>query len=423
MTSYSVGTTSCNVGTVPLDWFASSNQHPVMTNNMLRLMNGRLEQIGVGWCKHGFCALQGNACMTCQPYGGGCEQRLGVGCSDPYSANLNGGQSGLGPRSDINATTGFFSWPFSTRGQTGNTLYKRIQVANDDLNPSLNPGALYFAEGQYIALDDATAGNGLNNASYRPFVVGSMSGGGYRVSWSGSTVRESPAIFAWYDHGLGFNVQDPDVTLIPVDVEGDGRFWVGYKVTDNGDGTWHYEYAIENLNSTRNAGSFSIPTGDGVVITNAGFHDINYHSGEAYDPTDWSVVIASDSVTWSSPETYAVNPDSNAIRWATLYNFWFDANSEPTEALVDIGLFAPGSPAEAVFVASAPNAAGCAADFNGDGVVNTLDFLAYLNAYSAGDDSADFNGDGVVDILDLLSLLGTWGPLVNEYLLGVLART
>lgn len=53
---------------------------------------------------------------------------------------------------------------------------------------------------------------------------------------------------------------------------------------------------------------------------------------------------------------------------------------------------------------------GCAADFNGDGTVNTLDFLAYLNVYNAGDASADLNGDGVVNTLDFLAFLN----LFNE---------
>ena len=50
----------------------------------------------------------------------------------------------------------------------------------------------------------------------------------------------------------------------------------------------------------------------------------------------------------------------------------------------------------------------CPADFNGDGVVNTLDFIAYLNAYNDGDPSADFNGDGVVNTLDFIAFLNAF---------------
>ncbi len=50
----------------------------------------------------------------------------------------------------------------------------------------------------------------------------------------------------------------------------------------------------------------------------------------------------------------------------------------------------------------------CIADFNDDGSVNTLDVLAFLNAWSAGDSSADINGDGAVNTLDVLAFLNLW---------------
>lgn len=53
-------------------------------------------------------------------------------------------------------------------------------------------------------------------------------------------------------------------------------------------------------------------------------------------------------------------------------------------------------------------AGGCVADFNGDDVVNTLDVLAFLNAWSIGDGSADINEDGNVDTQDVLAFLNLW---------------
>ncbi len=48
------------------------------------------------------------------------------------------------------------------------------------------------------------------------------------------------------------------------------------------------------------------------------------------------------------------------------------------------------------------------ADFNDDASVNTLDVLAFLNAWVAQDDSADMNGDGTIDTLDVLAFLNAW---------------
>ncbi|HZW10180.1 MAG TPA: FG-GAP-like repeat-containing protein [Phycisphaerales bacterium] len=50
----------------------------------------------------------------------------------------------------------------------------------------------------------------------------------------------------------------------------------------------------------------------------------------------------------------------------------------------------------------------CPADFNGDGAVNTLDVLAFLNAWSSHGDGSDFNGDGAVNTQDVLAFLNAW---------------
>ena len=46
---------------------------------------------------------------------------------------------------------------------------------------------------------------------------------------------------------------------------------------------------------------------------------------------------------------------------------------------------------------------GCSADFDGDGSLTIFDFLAFQNAFDAGDAIADFDGDGSLTILDFLA--------------------
>ncbi|GIK19751.1 MAG: hypothetical protein DYG93_09055 [Leptolyngbya sp. PLA2] len=75
--------------------------------------------------------------------------------------------------------------------------------------------------------------------------------------------------------------------------------------------------------------------------------------------------------------------------------------------IVGDGHWGPGWGPGVAF-ALVPIAAPCPADFNGDGVVNTLDLLAFLNAFTAGDASADFNGDGTVNTLDVLAFLNAF---------------
>lgn len=49
----------------------------------------------------------------------------------------------------------------------------------------------------------------------------------------------------------------------------------------------------------------------------------------------------------------------------------------------------------------------CAADFNGDGGLDTQDLFDYLNAWFDGEASTDLNGDGI-DVQDVFSLLNAW---------------
>jgi hypothetical protein len=46
--AYAIGTTSCNIGTQPLEWFASpDNRHPFIPMNAFKYRNGRFEQARV----------------------------------------------------------------------------------------------------------------------------------------------------------------------------------------------------------------------------------------------------------------------------------------------------------------------------------------------------------------------------------------
>ena len=160
VSAFSFGRTLCNLGDEPVQFVAHTNQHPIIAYNLYRLGNGRFEQIGMSWVVHEFAALIGNACAVgCQPPGTGAL--LGAGCSTPSSASIAGIQSILGPRSQVDANTGVFTYPRDLANPSclGCTkLDRRIQVQNADLDPALNDGALYFVEAQVVAPDDSAAG-------------------------------------------------------------------------------------------------------------------------------------------------------------------------------------------------------------------------------------------------------------------------
>ncbi len=396
--AFSLGSHTCNIGDEDLRWGNSWEGSPVLAMNAYRMNNGRLEQIGMSWTKHACCAAAGNGCanVSCNGVGG---SELGIGCRDIYGAGYNAIQSNLGARSNINVYTGALT---DATGSGSSDIDRRLQVHQTDLG---NPGALYFVEGVYVGSDDAEAGNWLNNCSYKQVVVN----GALDMSPTGPMYTYVPAIYAWRDHGNGINNPDMSVEITNFDIMDEGRFIVGCKVTDNGDGTFRYEYAIFNINSDQSGAGFSIPRPAGVNITNAGFKDVDYHSGELYDNTDWSVNIASDSITWSGTQTFAQNQNANALRWGTMYNFWFDADAAPTDGTATIGLFKPGTFDSTTGTVKVPGGADdCPCDFNTSGAVDVVDLLGYLALWFENDAGAEYDGVPGVDVLDLLSFLGCW---------------
>ncbi len=385
--SFSVGTTSCNVGDTTLFWLANNNLHPVIAQNFFRLNNGRFEQLSQSWLKHGFFALQLNACGCGCISAGGSGTALGVGCSDPYSSNLNGQQSNLGPKFQVDAHTGVFAYPPANPSWSG-PVARRLQIKISDIDANQQGGGKYFVEGQYVTQDDSASSHQNNNASHREVLV-SGSGNSWNFSLTSSTQRERPAIRAWKDN-------DPTVEERNVQIPGEGLVIVGAKATDLGGGQWHYEYAVHNLNSDRSIGSFSVPCAAGITVTNIGFHDVDYHSGEPFAATDWPGAHIGNEVVWQT-ESFATNTNANAIRWGTLYNFRFDADVAPVFNDVSLGLFKPGG-------AGDPNAVNTniitpptffgPQDCNANGIEDQLDIL--------GGSSTDCNINGIPDDCDIL---------------------
>ena len=395
---YAIGTNSCNIGSIPVDWcdqtggcrvttddyhpvIATNTDHSVIAQNLYRLKNGRFEQIGLSFLKHGFVSTNssntacvwnnnGNPDTSCVPPPAGGDQ-LGVGCTDFYGAGLNGSRP-LGRRSESNGANA--DHPENPSGGESNDAYdQRIVVSEADLDPAQNPGAVYWLEGQYVVRDDARSGptpsppaplgegvggvnmwlgeNGHNNASYIRANVGGLPS--LTITMQGPTVRETAAIFAW-------QVEDPEVEIVnadretffagdPVDPPGSGfhpahwvveRFHAARRVTQTADGlfAYHYEYAIHNINSDTSADGFTIDFPGASNIGNVGFHDVDHHSGEPFDASDWTIAVdgPNGTITWTAVDMGA---NTNALRWGTTFSFWFDSDTPPTQMSHTLDLF------------------------------------------------------------------------------------
>jgi hypothetical protein len=407
----SIGTTSCNMGNINVQWNAcNSVTHPVIGGNLYRwsTVNGatRFEQVGLSWLKHAFTALTNSDCCSCNGQGGSV---LGVGCSDPYTAGRNGSQSGLGPRGEVNAFTGSYTSATCGHHPSGNNNGRLEVNLNDLVNTSGGSTATtrYFGESQYINHDDAIWSDvnhpagwlSMNNASYIEVTVSGTSTE-HSFAFLGSTQRFKSAIEAW-------KLIDPTVTQSVVIVDGEGKYIVSSKATSIGNGLWHYEYAVYNMNSDRSGGTFSVPIIDAVGATNIGFHGVIYRGGDGvtfgtnYDSTNWPGNKANGAITWATTP-FATNANANAIRWGTTYNFRFDTPLPPAAATgrVTLGLFKPGTPTSVDVAAVVPGMPTCgSADFDHNGDAGTDADIEAFFACLAGNccascGSTDFNGDG-----------------------------
>lgn len=349
-----IGTDICNNGNVQANWFRlPETDHPVIPQNLYRMSggannDGRFEQIGQSWVMHQYFPLQQNAC------GFGCTPspdfaHLGVGCSTADTASINGSQVDLGSRAWVHPFTGaFLSTSNSHTGHTHDGTTHRILVEGNDLNTTMNQGATYYAEAQLItpheyAWCQSHAGqcNMFNNVSYRQFMVTGTTS--FNFAAVAPTVPMTPAIFAWPGATIQMIEPEPGV---------DGRAFLAYKVTQFGPWEWHYEYAIYNQNLDRGINFFSVPAGCGIGSAfNPAFHAPLNHPGIAedgtagnagYSNTPWTIAIGDRRAFWFT-ETFAQNPNANALRWGTLYNFRFDGGP-PTFGDATIAFFKTGAP-------------------------------------------------------------------------------
>lgn len=421
--SISLGSVSCNVGTQNLLWIASDNRHPVIGGTLYRYRetdgHARLEQIGQSWLKHGFTALTQNLCCTCSGQGGSV---LGVGCSDPYTAARNGSQSGLGPKWQVNASTGIFTYPPANPSWSG-TQARRLQFPTTGLTASntlpIGGGSAvrYISEVQYVAQDDAAAGNKFNNTSYRTNTV-SLSGSNMTFSFSAATVRQKAAIEWWAtvdNQVLQTTVIVPNGATGPAG--GEGKFIVSSRAYDLGGGIWHYEYAIYNQCSHRSGGMFEVPVPSGVTVSDLGFNSVPYYNGDGEGNVNrsnapWTTDTTGNKVQWYT-QTMAENVNANAIRWGTMYNFRFRANTPPDEGNATIGLWRPAVGIEPTNVTarvklpSMPTGTPCPADWDGSTEVDVGDIFAFLADWFANDPDA-YNFGGTPGVPAIFAYLSEW---------------
>ena len=232
----------------------------------------------------------------------------------------------------------------------------------------------------------------------RSVVVGAnaeIPGGGYMFDGSVLMLGGVP-VGDTYDYDSG--TQNPGDPVVGAVLMVPDLLSTGLKTFD--DGVFHFDYyAFENF-----SGDPLELVSDDLVVVSAAFDEL------AYIPSSqsWTVLL-------DLNRQY-----NNVIGSPTLQKIesidQSDANAFPSVVLASAddalaqtnGFTTPHNGNLAPSVFGLDILFWCPGDWNGDGTINTLDVLAFLNDWAAGDEAADINGDEVVNTLDVLAFLNAW---------------
>lgn len=333
-TGMSYSYTMCNPGRVAIPWNAPMNpDHPMFAYMVVRESNGRMEQVtspATTYVKHSFAAA--NSASTC---GGTCTTTgtgLRINCTDTYGASTNANRFYLGPADEIDPWTGIWNpvgsyfdrgdpdvgFPANADGarslsstQTAamDTVKNRVTLRDQDL---LVPGRLFYC--MHIVVRGESGDLHFNNFAHRQMTA----------TWNGSTAWTFANTGVPFTQGTVLQQWAGSTLAYARNGNDDGHFFVAVKVTQNPNGTWHYEYAVQNFDNHRGGASLRIPVDPSVTIANVGFRDTDL------DPAnEWS---------WSRQggELLFGAAANNPLNWNNLFNFWFDSDAPPAAGSVAI---------------------------------------------------------------------------------------
>jgi hypothetical protein len=357
--------TSSNLYTANVAWhdmFSGNNepygndQHPFLIWNMYRFnADGSIEQIGRSGVKHAFLTINSGCLDSCNNF-----NSLGRGCGDTYGVGNNDSPSDMGPRSEIVPATGIWGrcgsiWdPNCTGSQHGNgsnSWTQRLKTHESQIDPAANPGATYMMESWYVARDDTNIYNSMAT------ITGTPHWGSGAWSLTGqSNFRLGPAIDRWVDP----TSPPPNSKNVELSAP-EGHAKVAVKATDLGNGTWRYDYAVENLDFARaitappengpdprvlsNKGfdSFSVPIPAGATVVATSFRDGDLEAGN-----NWRTLTSTNAITWlaSGPAISVTARRLPTLDWGSMYTFSVTVNRAPANGNGTLHVANPGSPSQ-----------------------------------------------------------------------------
>jgi hypothetical protein len=258
----------------------------------------------------------------------------------------------MGPRSEIVPAKGLWgrcgsifdpncTGNYDNQNGGNDSWTQRLKTHESQIDPEANPGATYIMDSWYIARQDINIYNSMATITGTPHYQGSM------WSFSGqSNFKLGAAIDRWVDPS------NPPANSMNTELAGnEGHAKVAVKVTDLGDGTWRYDYAVMNFDFAR-----AVLEGQGAghgpdprVVRNMGFDSLSIPAGGTIGATRfsngtvdganaWTASNAEGVVTWTAPE-------GGTLDWGTMYSYSIVSSSAPVAGTATLHVAEAGTPA------------------------------------------------------------------------------
>jgi hypothetical protein len=327
-----------------------NDQHPFLIWDLYRFnADGSFEQIGRSGVKHAFVSVNVGCLDSCDHMGG---HALGRGCGDTYGTGNNDSPWDMAPRSEIVPAKGLWgrcgsifdpdcTGEYAIKDGGNDEWTQRLKTHESQVDPAANAGATYMLDSWYIARQDINIYNSMATVTGTPHYAGSL------WSFNGqSNYRLGAAIDRWVDPA---NPQPNSMnTELAVD---EGHVKVAVKVTDLGDGTWRYDYAVMNFDFARAITQGAGPDGgpDPRVLSNKGFDSFEVPAGGTIGATKfsngtvdgsgaWTMSNAGGAVVWTAP-------DGGSLDWGTMYSYSVTSTAAPVEGVATLHIAESGDPA------------------------------------------------------------------------------
>jgi hypothetical protein len=318
-----------NIGTADVAWYDkfsgsfppyNTDQHPYLNWFVYREIDGRFEQIALSGIKHAFFTINTN----CACPGG---HVLGLGCEDVYGIGNNDSSSDLGPRDELNASTGvwencgsyFDPKPCSgSQQQSSNaTGQNRLKVFKNDLG-DVNNTSVYFSS-WYVIRDDIDIFNSMGYRSINPV----DNGGSWSLTPLG-TFKNGPALDNYVPKNSITATQSSQTIN-----HNDGHYTVAVKVADLGNGLYRYNYAVENYDFDPRFLNFHIALPAEAQLSDTYFNDPDHNIAN-----DWQFTRTNDVLN-------IIGSVSNEQDWGMLFSFSYTTDSAPELGVVSIDVAEP----------------------------------------------------------------------------------